>query len=57
MKTKQATAKLSLKKKTITNLNQKELNGIKGGTSRSVEGCPPCFTYPLQWTQCFNCQD
>jgi hypothetical protein len=57
MKPKKVTEKLVLNKETVINLNEVELNSVKGGTSRTIQGCAPCFTYPYGFTECFNCED
>jgi hypothetical protein len=57
MKPKKANNKLFLQKETVSNLNEVELNNVLGGSSKSVNGCAPCFSYPFAFTECFVCED
>jgi len=54
MKTRKITKKLSLNKKTVVNLDEKSMKGLRGGTGESVpySNCEMCVTESCAKTVC-----
>jgi hypothetical protein len=65
MKTKKFSKKLVVNKTTISNLNQEQLNDVKGGVYTQFPSCNPtcsvnrtskldCYCDSVQWCSCYQ---